>query len=113
MSISAFSSAVSGMRGATLRLEAVASNVANAATPGYEPVSVRQVAGSGGGVETEMVARADGPPRPSVDGLATLPGVDMATQMTDLLQASVQYKAALKVATVASGMERSAVDLLR
>jgi flagellar basal body rod protein FlgC len=42
-----------------------------------------------------------------------LPEVDMATQMTDLLQASVQYKAALKVATVASGMERSAVDLLR
>jgi flagellar basal body rod protein FlgC len=109
MTISAYSSALSGMRSASLRLEAVASNVANAATPGYEPVGVRQVA-AGGGVQAELVTRPTGP---SVEGLAALPRVDMGAEVADLLQASLQYKAGLKVASVASDMAKSTVNLVR
>jgi flagellar basal-body rod protein FlgC len=112
MSISAFSSAVSGMRAASLRLEAVASNVANAATPGYEPVGVRQQA-SGGGVQAELVSRSPGASAGVIEGFAAVPAVDLATEMTDMLQASIQYKAGLKVASVASDMSKSTVDLLR
>lgn len=110
MSLSALSNAFSGMQAASLRLEAVASNVANVSTPGYEPVGV-ELSPTGGGVAATLVARSSGGGA-KVEGLDNLPRVDLASEMVDMLMASIQYKANTKVAAVASGMAREGTGIL-
>lgn len=96
--ISAMNIALSGMLAETTRLSATASNVANAHTPDYQPLRVEQQATEGGGTVATV--------RPLV-----VTGVDMAEQMTDLVQATHGFAANMAVFETASDMMRTLYDL--
>ncbi|WP_052161923.1 flagellar basal body protein [Hoeflea sp. BAL378] len=80
---SIISTAFSGMAAQRERLDAVAHNIANADAPGYARRTVDMVTGPGGGVRA-VTREAEG-------------GVDLATEMTDLIDAKMGYEANLAV----------------
>ena len=72
--------ALSGMNAQTNRLAAVANNVANADTPDYQRQNVSLVSTSDpAGVGTTVTSGPE--------------GVDLATEMLDLTEAAMSYKA--------------------
>ena len=80
---SIISTAFSGMAAQRERLDAVAHNIATVDTPGYARRTVDMVTGPGGGVRA-VKGEAEG-------------GVDLATEMTDLIDARMGYEANLAV----------------
>lgn len=123
----AMSTALSGLQASARRVEASASNIANAqdsirtkdartaASPSvppttgapsvYAPVRVHQGSVAGGGVRTDLVEIS--PPHTLVyspddrladaDGYVARPNVDYATEFVNVRQAEDAYKANLKV----------------
>ncbi|NLS05204.1 flagellar basal body rod protein [Rhizobium sp. P32RR-XVIII] len=84
MSISGITStALSGMLAQTTRVSAIANNVANASTPGYQALNTRLQSLSPNGVQA-IVSQTDGE-------------VDPATELTDLLQAKQSFAASASV----------------
>ncbi|MBU4530955.1 MAG: flagellar basal body protein [Hoeflea sp.] len=82
---SIITTAFSGMAAQQARLDAVAHNIANADTPDYARRSVEMVSGPGGGVRAvTREASAQG-------------GVDLATELTDMIGAKTAYQANLAV----------------
>ena len=81
--------AFSGMAAQQARLEAVAQNIANADTPGYQRRVVDMVSGPDGGVRAVM---RDG------DG-----DVDLAMEMTEMIDSKMAYEA--NVAVMETGMD--------
>ncbi|MBX5045516.1 flagellar basal body protein [Rhizobium lentis] len=80
MSISSLAgTALLGMRAQTTRISAIASNVANSSTPGYNRLNTILTSVASGSVEA-----IDGP---------TDSDVDPATELTDLIEAEQSYKA--------------------
>lgn len=135
MSLSAISIGLSGMRAAEARLEATASNVANAGTTGqipspgathpvYAPVRVELSEAAAGGAPAGVSARlardpsgyqavADpASPDANAQGLVALPAVDLASEMVDLIAARIQYAASAQVVRAAGDMEKKALDTL-
>ena len=131
MSIGAVQSSLSGMTAATKRMEAAASNIANARSTGavpdaegqtnaYRPVEVTQVAPVGGGVMTNTVPKTPpfqlqfepDSPEANAKGLVASPNVDTASELTDVLQARINYAASAKVMKTAADMQRTAIDTL-
>jgi flagellar basal-body rod protein FlgC len=133
MTLSAITIGLSGMRAAEARLEATASNVANAGSTGqipspgathpvYAPVRVElSEAASGGapaGVSARLVRDPTGyvpvsdptSPDANAQGLVALPGVDLASEMVDLIAARVQYAASAQVVRAAGDMQKKALD---
>lgn len=80
---SIISNAFSGMAAQQSRMEAIASNIANADTPGYARRDVSMVSGPGGSVQA-VVREEDG-------------GVDLATELTGMIEAKMGYEANLAV----------------
>lgn len=79
MSVSGITNiALSGMRAQTTRIGAIASNVANSSTPDY------------GRLNTSLTSTEPGV-RATVE--ATPSDVDLATELTDMLQTEQSYKA--------------------
>lgn len=77
--------AFSGMAAQQKRLDAVAHNIANVDTPDYARRSVEMIMAPGGGVRTvTREAPATG-------------GVDLATELTDMIGAKMAYEANLAV----------------
>lgn len=134
MSISALSIATSGMRVAEARLDAAASNIANAQTAGsidtgkgpapYQPIDVvSKDIGSGGapsGVSYSYQPRTS-PPRPvsspddpkaDQSGMVGLPDVDLGEEMISAMMAKCDFAANARMAKVAGDMEKSAIDIL-
>ncbi|MCM2476943.1 flagellar basal body rod protein [Rhizobium sp. CG5] len=87
MSLNAMmNNAVSGLQAQTTRLSATSNNVANALTPGYDRSVTSLTSRSLGGVSASVA--------PS--GEPTLPGssnVDLGTEMLDLIETELSYKA--------------------
>lgn len=80
MSISGIANtALSGMLAQTTRVSAIANNVANVSTPGYQALDTRLHSLSANGVQA-IVSRTDGE-------------VDPATELTDLLEAEQSFAA--------------------
>lgn len=86
--------------GAALRHQAIAANIANAATPGYQPLKVSfesQLASArqrlGGGEALQTVLADLSPSVEPVDG-ESRPALDL--QVADMAQNVVQYQALLK-----------------
>ncbi len=86
--------------GAALRHQAIAANIANAATPGYQPLKVSfesQLANArqrlGGGEALQTVLADLSPSVEPVDGEGR-PALDL--QVADMAQNVVQYQALLK-----------------
>lgn len=130
MAPSAIGSALGGMLAAARRLEAAASNVANARSGGrppdaagrteaYRPVLVVQTA-TEGGVSAETVPRTPAfelqmdPDHPAADGagMVAMPAVDVASEMVDVLRARQDYAASAAVLKTAAEMERETIERL-
>ena len=131
--LSAISSALSGMMAATRRLDASASNVANAQSDGplaganasspaaYQPVEVVQSAGTGGNgtvatyapVKPATVPAYD-PSAPYADsqGLVAAPNVDPVRETVNQLTARASYEANLRTVQTADRMQKSLLDIL-
>ena len=82
---SIITTAFSGMAAQQARLDAVAHNIANADTPGYARRGVEMVSGPGGGV------------RAVAHEAPVAGGIDLATELTDMIGASTAYAANLAV----------------
>ncbi|MEQ8306651.1 MAG: flagellar basal body protein [Hoeflea sp.] len=88
---SIISTAFSGMAAQQKRMEAIASNVANADTPGYARRDVSMVSGpingvGGGGVQAVVREEDTG-----------AGGIDLATELTGMIEAKMGYEANLAV----------------
>ena len=90
--------ALSGMNAASLRLDTSANNVANSLTPGYQRQATLQQAVPGGGV-VATVRQAD-----AESG-------SMAEDLVTQIDASVQFKANLKVLQTQNRLLGTLLDL--
>ena len=124
---------LSGMRAAEARLQAAASNIANAQTNGrvpsggvaqpgdvYQPVDVVQVEQKGGGVTTSYATRqgaysmVSDPNSPFADanGNVAAPEIDLATELVNVIIAKYQFAASTKIVEADSEMQKSAINTL-
>jgi len=127
--------AASGLRAASLWLEAAASNIANmqdtgpVADPGqvlaagagqvYQPVSLAQSPQPGGGVTASLqpvqpastLMYDPSSPFANVQGQVAMPNVDLATQLVDMTQAVHSFRANLAVFRAASHMSKTLLDI--
>ncbi len=130
MSLSSMSSiSASGLKAAATRLEASASNIANAlssgplpdssgATSAYMPVTVKQSDVRGGGVTARIVNAANphvpsydpSSPDADADGMVASPNVDMATELVNVMTARMSYEASVKTMKVANDMMKTTLD---
>lgn len=91
--------ALSGLHTAEMRLSASAHNVANLTTEGARPLQVTQHEARSGAVAT-------------VDRASRPTAVDLAHETYELIRASGQYKASLKVIEVESERQEQLLDVL-
>lgn len=91
---SVFGIAASGLRAATLRLDASAQNVANLNTPGYRPVGVSQQALASGGVAAEVDVQGEARLDRTLAGLS---GTDLVREHVEQTVAAVAFRASLAV----------------
>ncbi|WP_036838036.1 flagellar basal body rod protein FlgC [Pleomorphomonas oryzae] len=130
MSLSSMTSiSLTGMQAAATRLEASASNIANASSSGslpnasgstnaYAPVTVKQSDVKGGGVSARIVNAADpyvpayDPTSPDADaeGMVASPNVDMASELVNVMTARISYEASTKTMKVANDMLKTTLD---
>lgn len=127
--------AASGIRAASLWLEAAASNIANMNDAGpvadpaqvlaagagqvYQPVSVAQQPQPGGGVAASLqpvqppstLAYDPNAPFANMQGMVAVPNVDLATQLVDMTQAAHSLRANVAVFKVASQMSKTLLDI--
>jgi flagellar basal-body rod protein FlgC len=131
--------AASGMLASAQRLEASASNVANARTNGpvpetapnrpvpqtieprsvYQPIDVVQFSTGTGGTATKMTPRLPAyearyePTSPFADenGLIAAPNVDYAREIADQILSVATFKANAKVLTAAADMTKTVIDM--
>ena len=89
--------AVSGMQAASLQMQSVASNVANAQTSNYQPTAVQQTAQPGGGVRASLVKS---------------PPTDLPTQLVSGMEASAAYRANLAVFGAMGRAYKSLLDII-
>src|SRR3954463_5528620 len=103
----AMSIAASGMRAASVRLDAAASNIVNSSSDGpptssgaYQPVLVSQSANPDGGVSASLqpvtpstlLAYDPSSPYANVQGMVAQPNVDLATEIVHLKQAQHDFR---------------------
>ena len=139
--MSAISTATSGMLASVARLNAAASNIANAGTSGplpetaaapateaaprvYQPVDVvlKSVGGESGSTGVMARYRPRVPayvreydpsaPYASADGFVAAPNVDLAAEAVAVLEASLMFQANLAVLKRADEMAKSLIDTL-
>jgi flagellar basal-body rod protein FlgC len=129
--------AASGLHASMARLDASASNIANAGVTGsapppfllastpkggsgpYQPVVVHQAPAPGGGVETLAGLRQPSslplydPSSPAADasGMVAAPHVDPASEIVDQFQAAQAYKLNLSMVRTAQAMEALLIDV--
>ncbi len=113
--------ALSGLNSASLRLNASASNIANAGTSGrldgssprpYSAQTTQSQTGPNGGVQTQIVetqtpfvpAFDANSPFANEDGLIAIPNVNLAEDIVQLKLAEISYKANLQTIDVASDL---------
>lgn len=142
-SLSSLNIAGSALTAQRLRMDVVASNIANAEstrTPQGGPYKRERVifgpieassqsflAGPGaeanaGGIEVRAIVQDQVPPRlihdpnhPDADeeGYVAYPNIDLVTEMTDMLSASRAYEASITVINVTKNMAQRAIDIGR
>lgn len=120
--INSITTSLSGLQASSLKLNASASNIANASSIGsleegghqaYTPVDVVQTSGGGGTVEATLVARdpasitsfAPGSPFANSQGLVAAPNVNLDEEIINTLEAEHNYKAS--AAALATAQELS------
>ena len=130
MPIEALSVAVSGLKAASKRVDATASNIANHRTVGkvdaaseadkvYEPVDVVQTSQQNGGTSASFVSRdpksltAYDPTSPLAndEGLVETPNVDLGEELVNLITAENSYKANAAAFKTAAELEEEVLDI--
>lgn len=119
--INAIGIALTGLNSASQRLNASASNIANAGTTGsltdtnnapYTPKDVQSKALGNGGVQTQISDRSPAfipaydadSPFADENGLIGVPNVDYASEIVDMKLAEISYKTNLKTIAVSKDM---------
>lgn len=96
---SIFDVARSGLAASALRLSTSAHNVANALTPGFQPLAVDAEERPEGGVEARAVAGNDPGVESRLDaaalGYGAASGTDLATELVSQMAAAASYRANL------------------
>jgi len=131
--MSVIGTAYSGMQAGLMRLQASASNIANAGSTGstdasasanggqraYQPLTVEQAEVPGGGTYSRLgtipnatVIRHD-PSSPHADeqGLVAAPDVDLASELVDQASAKIAFEANLKVLETGGRTDRTILEL--
>ncbi len=127
----AIDSALSGLAGASRRIEASASNIANQSSTStqvngvttnkpYIPQDIVQISLGAGGVRTEArdvanpVVQYHDPENPQADenGFVASPNVDTADEIVKMQIASYDFKANLKTIQVYNRMQQNLLDML-
>jgi flagellar basal-body rod protein FlgC len=126
--IGAITTALSGLLAASKRVEASASNIANANTTGalneadgpapYSALTITQKTGQNGGVIAEITTKDPGfsaaydpySPLANDEGLVGTPNVNLAEEAVNLKLAETAYKASLAAIKVADELNQ---ELLR
>ncbi len=129
--MSVIGTAYSGMQASMLRLQASASNIANAGSTGptlpsadsgqraYQPVAVEQGEVPGGGtysrlgtIPNAIVSRYD-PSSPHADGqgMIAAPDVDLANELLDQASAKIVAQANLRVLETGGRTDRTILEL--
>jgi flagellar basal-body rod protein FlgC len=125
--------AVSGLNAASLRLQAAASNIANASSdgplpgtsnpenfpPAYSPMRVNQVDSPGGGTIANVsnvfppTVVAFDPSAPYADGrgMVARPNVDLANELAQTLIARLSYAANAKIISADAQMGAALFDI--
>jgi flagellar basal body rod protein FlgC len=85
------------MQVAALRMQSVASNVANQQTPNYQPTEVQQTAQPGGGVRGSLVKA---------------PPTDLESQLVSGMEASTAYRANMAVFGAVGRAYQSLIDII-
>lgn len=93
--IGAISTALTGLFAASKRVEASASNIANASSANYTPLQTIQTTNESGGAQAVNI------PKPAQ---GYTPGVDFAEEAVNLKLAEISYKASLSVIKAAQDM---------
>jgi len=94
------STAVSGLRAQSVRAYEIAVNIANVNTPGFRPADVRTVSVEAGGKGAGVLAK-----RREADSANDGGGdVDLARQLTNLIETGMAYRANAKTIEAAEDM---------
>ena len=97
----------SGLTAEGVRLQTAANNIANASTKDYVPQQVTQVAlADPGGVQATVRPATPSSYAPSA------PRVDLAREMTSLIEAEAAYRANLAVIETVDEMTKSLLDVV-
>ena len=123
--IGAISTALTGLFAASKRVEASASNIANASSAGslvsgsenrpYEALTTIQTANESGGVTARNIPKQPGivnayapdSPFANADGMVGAPNVDLAEEAVNLKLAEISYKANVQTLKVADEMSQA------
>lgn len=126
--IGAISTALTGLAAATKRVEASASNIANASSAGsldpshpvqpYQALTTVQTSNETGGTSAANIPRKPGfvnayapdSPFANPDGFVGAPTVDLAEEAVNLKIAELSYKANISVLKTASEMSDELLD---
>ncbi len=104
ISMNALNTAVSGLRAQSARAYEIANNIANVSTPGFRPSDVRTVSIEAGGKGSGVL-----PKRHTADS-AGGGDVDLARQLTNLIETDISYRANAKALQSAGDMLGRLVD---
>ena len=111
---SAMSISASGLAAAFLRLQAAASNIVNADSGPYQPVSVSQAPAQGGGVNASVQPvtslLAYNPAYAHVQGMVAQPNVDLPAEIVNMKEAANSFRASLAAYKVSSQMFKALLD---
>ncbi len=114
--ISAYQSALSGLQAFGTRLQSNSNNIANANTNGFKKTVVTNASAAPQGVKAHV--NSSSTPGTSVfqetnsgTELVELSNVDLATELVDMNQNSIMYKANLKTIESVNDMTGALLDL--
>mgnify|MGYP001062516935 CR=1 FL=1 len=121
--LSTFSTAASGMKAQTRRLQAISQNMANADTPGFKRKDLtfeEALDGKGVSVAGMTLDRTEAPkifdpnnPLADADGYYEGSNVSMVLEVADAREASRSYEANLQMFDQARRMSSALLDLIR
>jgi flagellar hook-associated protein FlgK len=107
--VSALSSAVSGLRDATLRVEVAANNIANLNTQTFAAARVVSEEAPAGGVASRVTPATPGAGAPP--DLAAMSGTDLETEMISLTVAKIAFSASARMIRTAAELDQAVLDI--
>lgn len=132
----AIATAVSGLTASSMWMDAIASNIANSgdtetvpsssqssaqgAPATFQPLTVSLSSTASGGVSAQTTPTQPATttvydpssPAANAQGMAAMPNVDLATQLVNMAEATISYRASLAVFRAANAMDKATLDTI-